>query len=110
MSFEFINGSVIDVVVPTNPPVLLPPVETSETAVILVQGPPGPTGPAGGDTLIHNQNTPSANWNVVHNFGRFPNILVKVDGERVLTDVADASVNEVVVTFAEPKTGSVYLN
>ena len=47
MSFEFINGSVVELVVPTNPPVLLPPVETSETAVILAQGPPGPQGIAG---------------------------------------------------------------
>lgn len=54
------------------------------------------------------QTLPSAQWTVVHNFGKHPNVaLLDSTGEEVFADVQHTDSNTVVVTWAAPMTGKV---
>lgn len=113
MSFEFFNQALIDVEVPSFPPSIVVALPTQTPApVLIVPGPPGPKGEpgtAGGSVYTHTQTTPSSNWIINHGLGTYPSVVVRVDGERVMTDLQDVSPNTISVIFAEPKTGEVYL-
>lgn len=83
---------------------------TTDTEIIVIPGPQGPTGPAGGEGFTHTQASPSASWVVTHNLGRKPHTTVIVDDEVVITDVAHASDNAVNIVFASATTGIAYLS
>jgi hypothetical protein len=70
-----------------------------------LQGPPGLT-----DTFVHNQTTPLVTWDIVHNMGLFPSVVV-VDsaGTVVLGDIEYISDSELILTFAAPFGGTAYL-
>lgn len=60
--------------------------------------------------LVHEQVTPAGSWNVVHNFGKIPHVVVTNEaGEWLLADMEFPSANQVVVTFATPSAGKAYL-
>lgn len=54
--------------------------------------------------IQHNQVSPSASWNIVHDIGRVPNVQVFIDGQAVIADI-EASPTEVNITFSQPQTG-----
>lgn len=94
-------------------------VETSFDVVLAdagVQGPQGPQGlqgPAGVDrnTYVHNQNVPSAVWNILHNLGSYPSVTV-IDsaGTTVVGDVTYVSANSITITFSGSFSGQAFLN
>ena len=71
------------------------------------QGPPGPRGPAGSASTSMAFNVPSSSWIVNHNLGHYPLTLVYVNGQEVITDVINNSVDSFTVTFATPQVGIV---
>lgn len=62
----------------------------------------------GGDMYYeHEQTSPAATWNVIHNLGRRPNVaILDTGGNEVYADVDHASDNVVVITFPAPFAGS----
>lgn len=85
---------------------------TVQIATPGLQGPPGPQGPAGsagGTALIHVQGAPSTSWNIVHSFGREPNVVIVIDGAQVIADVVYPTSTTVVINFGEPQTGKAIL-
>lgn len=70
------------------------------------QGPPGPPGPAG-STYTHIQSTPASNWIVTHNLGHYVSATIVLgDGETVVTDIEQNSVNSATLVFPNPVSGT----
>lgn len=46
---------------------------------------------------------------ITHNLGYIPNVQVLINNELVIADVEHVSVNQLVVTFANATTGSVFI-
>jgi hypothetical protein len=46
---------------------------------------------------------------ITHELGYIPNVQVLVNGQLVIADIEHTSLNELVVTFANATTGSVYI-
>lgn len=68
------------------------------------QGPPGPPGPAGGATFEQdfvNASTVLA----VHGLGRYPGVVIIIDGIEVEADVTYNDINSVTVVFGTPYSG-----
>lgn len=83
--------------------------ETPPPAVVEVhQGPPGP--PGSGQPVVHVRDIPSDTWEVTHNLGKKP-VVVVVDssGRVVLGAVKYLDDNRVEVTFRSPFGGTAYL-
>lgn len=78
--------------------------------VIHVEGPPGPPGADGGlQGATFSQTAPAATWTFTHGLGHVPYaVQVVVGGEVVLADT-QVDATTVVVTFASPTSGDVYL-
>lgn len=99
-------------VVVTSPPETLA-IELAE----ILRGPAGPAGPPGSgsggsdQSLTFTQSSASATWNIVHNFGRYPAVMV-VDsaGDLILADVSFPSANNIIIRFSAATTGSAYLS
>jgi hypothetical protein len=51
----------------------------------------------------------STSVTITHNLGYIPNVQVLVNGELVMADIQHTSINEIVVTFVNATTGSVYI-
>jgi hypothetical protein len=61
---------------------------------------------ASGLQYEHDQLTPAATWQVAHNLGRYPSVVLIVDGiGRCEADYEDASNDLLVVTLPTPQTG-----
>ena len=61
---------------------------------------PGPQGPAGGVSYIHQQATPSSSWVINHNLGYRPAVeLLDAGSQEIDGEVAHPSVNQTVVTL-----------
>jgi hypothetical protein len=76
------------------------------------QGPAGNGGSGGSDLSFEfRQTSASATWNIVHNFGRYPAVMV-VDsaGDLILTDISFPSANNIIIRFSAATTGSAYLS
>ena len=123
MSVDTVNVTVSTAAPVTVTPTLPPPVTVTGGAAQGMSGPPGsvgpagppgppgPPGPAGGTTFDYSQPTASAVWDIVHNLGRYPSVTVVDSSNREVDgDVQYASVNEVVVSFSAPFSGSAFLN
>ena len=78
------------------------------------QGPRGPAGQAGapgGSAYEHVQSVAASVWNVVHGLGRRSHAtILDADGVEIETDVQHASINEIVVQFPTPQTGTVIVS
>lgn len=74
-------------------------------------GAQGPAGAPGGSAYEHEQSVAASVWNVVHNLGRRSHAtILDDDGVEIETDVHHASINEIVVTFPTPQTGTVIVS
>jgi hypothetical protein len=81
-------------------------------------GPPGPQGPPGTDTVsiedatyVYTQVTAAVTWNVVHNLGKYPSVMVVDSGNSVvIPDVRYFDVNSLSVTFGSATSGKAYMN
>lgn len=71
-------------------------------------GPPGPPGGTAGVNFT--QSTPSSVWTINHNLGYRPGVeLFDTGGNEFVAQVLHTSVNQVVVTLADPIAGSARL-
>lgn len=73
-------------------------------------GPAGPTGATGPEvsTYVHTQGSAAASWTVNHNKGNYPVAdVLSVGGIVVDAEMEHSSVNQIIVRFAAPQTGSV---
>lgn len=64
------------------------------------------------DSFEHVQSSASSTWTINHNLGRYPSSVSIQNIFRIqcLAKVSYTSINQIVVTFAEPQTGYVYIN
>ena len=77
------------------------------------QGPQGPVGPAGeGDlNFTYDQPTPSDEWTITHNLGKFPSVSVTdSSGNQWQTEVDYVDQNTCIVRFSAAFSGKAYLN
>ena len=77
------------------------------------QGPQGEVGPAGeGDlNFTYDQTTPSAEWTITHNLGKFPSVSVAdSSGNQWQTEVEYVDQNTCIVRFSAAFSGKAYLN
>ncbi len=71
-----------------------------------LMGPPGPPGP-GSETFQFSPSTPTAEWVINHNFGRWPAVTVlNPGGFEVEAEVAHVSLNQSRVYFISPQLGT----
>lgn len=95
------------------PPTRVIPISTQAPLSVaqILTGPPGPAGPAGDSTYaIYEFSAPSSVWTINHTLGRFPDVTVlDSTGTEVLTDIDRPTISQVVITFASPTTGRVFL-
>lgn len=60
---------------------------------------------------VHNQNTASATWTVLHNLDFFPNVTVQDSGGTIVEgEITYTNRNQVVLTFAAAFSGKAYLS
>lgn len=77
------------------------------------QGPQGPVGPAGeGDlNFTYDQPSPSDEWTITHNLGKFPSVSVTdSSGNLWQTEVDYVDQNTCIVRFSAAFSGKAYLN
>jgi len=70
-----------------------------------IQGTPVPTAINEPGTKSFQQTAPAAVWTITHTLGHFPEVNIVIGGESVDAQVDYPSLQEVVITFAEPQTG-----
>jgi hypothetical protein len=100
-----VSSTNVRLVSPVLPNVVAP--EPSSTLVALVPGPPGPTG---GEGFTYTQSTPASSWSFTHTLGHYPlSTLVVIGSAEVIADVEFPALNQVLVTFPVPTSGTVYL-
>jgi hypothetical protein len=104
------SGAVAVVVAPT-----VVEVATASSVVAVAapgpQGPPGPAGAVGGAPYVYTRGTPAATWPINHALGRYPQVtVVDTSGNRRISDVVYADINNVSVIHSEPLLGSAYLS
>lgn len=62
------------------------------------------------DSYVHNQVSPAAVWDVVHNMGRYPAVnVVDTGGTEWTPDVQYLTVNTLRITFGAPFSGKAFL-
>ena len=60
---------------------------------------------------VHNQTIASLSWNIVHNLGKFPSVMIlEEDGTPVIGDVTFVDTNTVHIGFTVAFVGKAYLN
>ena len=85
-----------------------PSVEVT-VAGIGVQGPKGEPGSSGDITFDHTQSSASATWTINHNLGFKPDVEVRNSGGQVvMAEVLHVSVNQTLIYFSSPTTGSAH--
>lgn len=60
-------------------------------------------------TFVHEQETPSASWQISHRFGVRPSVTVLVSDQEVAPDVSHQSDESLTLTFGTPTGGVAYL-
>ena len=78
-----------------------------------VAGPTGPVGPSGeGDlNFTYTQTSPSDEWTITHNLGKFPSVSVTDSGgSKWQTEVEYVDENTCIVRFSAAFSGKAYLN
>lgn len=87
------------------------PIESTGSRVITTGG--GATGGTSqsNTTLSFEITTPDILWDIKHDLGRYPSVTVTTAGGVVVQpDIEYVSANEILITFAFPFAGFVYLN
>lgn len=60
---------------------------------------------------VHDQQTASASWVIIHNLGKFASIhIVDTAGDEVIGDVTYNTINQITVTFSSAVSGKAYIN
>jgi hypothetical protein len=71
----------------------------------------GVTGGGGDAHFVYEQNMPSATWEVTHNLGKKPSVVVVDTTENtVVGDIQYTSLNTLTITFVDSFSGKAYLN
>lgn len=86
-----------------------------QTLIVAVgdQGPPGPPGSGGGNgqSYSHTQGSAALEWTVNHNLGYRPAVTVfDATGNPVLAGISHVSVNQTIISFIIPISGSARFN
>lgn len=72
-------------------------------------GPQGPPGQA--DTYVHTQISPTINWTIDHDLGKYPSVtIVDSAGSTIVGEVTYINNNQVLVSFTAAFAGTAYLN
>lgn len=75
------------------------------------QGPPGPAGASGDTTYVHVQLAPLSTWNVVHNLGKYPSVMVVDSADSVVVgEIQYIDANSLTITFSSAFGGKAYIN
>ena len=61
------------------------------------------------EPYVYTQTTPDTPWTITHHLGYNPSVTVIIGGEEVDADVTHPDLNTVLVTFAEPQSGTARL-
>jgi hypothetical protein len=104
-----------DTIIITDPTIVssaipVPQVLQEQTTEVAIQsqvlpGPPGPAGPQ----YTHYQNVPNTTWTVNHNLGYKPHITVLgPGGTTLICDIVHTNVNQAVLLFRLPTSGTAY--
>lgn len=76
---------------------------------VITPGVQGPSG-AGGARYIHTQSSPSSTWTINHNLGYNPSItLLSTGGVEIEAGIIHSNLNQVLVSFVIPMTGTANL-
>lgn len=72
---------------------------------------PSELGITGDLTYVHNQLIPAGVWNIAHNLGKYPSVVV-VDsaGTTVMGEIVYDDINNLHITFTSPFSGKAFLN
>lgn len=63
------------------------------------------------DSYVHSQTQAAAQWTINHNLNRYPSVhIVDYNNDEVIGDLRYTTVNQVVLTFSEPFSGSAFLS
>lgn len=73
------------------------------------------TAPGGGGNSeghVHDQSSAASVWTIDHPLNTIPNVVILLTGQSapVITDTEYTSLNQVVLTFPSPETGTAYLS
>lgn len=86
------------------------PVEGADWTIIAVKGDTGPPG-TGDLNYLYTQLIASATWNITHNLGKYPNVVVIDSGNtEVEGEVEYVDVNSVILRFSAAFGGTATLN
>ena len=78
-------------------------------AGIGVQGPKGEPGSSGDITYDFTQSSASATWTINHNLGFRPDVEVRNSGGQVvMAEILHVSINQAIIYFSSPTTGSAH--
>lgn len=89
----------------------LPGASVPEILEVGIQGPPGAS-PEGADLhYVHLQGTPSDEWIITHNLGKYPAVHVEDStGEQCIGTIEFLSFNQLSITFSAAFSGRAILN
>lgn len=86
--------------------VFLEPTARLVTAINNISG-----GGGGGSTYTYIQNSAATVWNINHNLGYYPSVVViDTSGNTIQTDVTYVDSNNLILSFSVPEAGKAYLN
>ena len=92
-------------------------IKTDEKTTSAVEvGVPGPQGPKGEPgpvtaTYVHEQSTPSKEWEIKHDLDKYPSVTVVDSSHRVVVgDIEYQDKNKLIVTFKSEFAGKAFLN
>lgn len=73
---------------------------------------PPPIGGTGDDkNFVHNQNTPTDVWDIIHNLNKYPAVdVVDTGGSAVIPTIRYVDTNTIQLTFGSPTTGKAFMN
>lgn len=106
ITLEVVTGTGVSVIDPA--PVIAPP-----AIDILIPGLRGPKGDSGDFAagFLHTQASASSSWLVNHNLGFNPTVSVRsAGGAEIEAEVLHTSVNQTIITFSVPVTGTARFN
>lgn len=83
--------------------------DTNYTMTVVVY----PPEVGGSSEYVHTQAAAAATWNITHNLGKYPSVvlaLTSAPDESVVTDVHYTSEDSLIVEWPSPESGKAYLN
>lgn len=83
--------------------------DTNHTMTVVVY----PTEVGSSSEYVHTQAVAAGSWNITHNLGKFPSVVLVLNSapdESVVTDVHYTSEDTLIVEWPSPESGKAYLN